>query len=119
MDSWRTPSVTTLLQPSPKHRLEVAMQQPEPAAAQEAVSSPARYTAMWYKNTAAVGVRKSGGKQLFQIRVAGATREEQTNVAARLIGKLEQGTDFDTVKAWLAEEKAALQRALGHAPNVW
>ena len=74
---------------------------------------------MWYKNTAAVGVRERGGKQLFQIRVAGATREELTNVAARLIGKLQQGTNLDTVKALLAEEKAALQRALGQAPNVW
>ena len=90
-----------------------------PAAAQEAVSSPALYTTMWYKKTAAVGVRERGGKQLFQIRVAGATREELTNVAARLIGKLEQGTNLDTVKALLAEEKAALQRALGSAPNVW
>ena len=45
MDSWRTPSVTTLLPPSPKHRLEVAMQQPEPAAAQEAVARSKRWCA--------------------------------------------------------------------------
>ena len=71
-----------------------------------------RYAKMWYKNTGACAVREVGGKQLLQVVVRGATREQVEDVADQCLEKLHAGADVVAVKQWVVEAKERLKQCV-------
>ena len=79
-------------------------------------AAPGRYMKMWYKSTGACAVREVGGRQLLQVVVKGAGKEQIEAVADQCLAKLHAGEDLIAVKQWVVEAKERLKQSL--APNV-
>ena len=89
----------------------------EGSAAASASEEVVKYRIERYPNGSA-GVRKfwatagakQNAKQLFTVKVPGATKEVNNDLALQAIAKLEQAVDVEVVKQWVAGEKERLRR---------
>ena len=63
---------------------------------------------MWYKSSNAVAVRERGGRQLFQIALKGASRQDLEGLAEQCLEKLREGGTVQETKAWAEEKKQSL-----------
>lgn len=81
---------------------------PESPAAKARTTAPRRLTLMLYKHTGAVAVREIGGRQLLQVRLAGADGAAIRRIAESARDLLAQGHSLELVKARVQAEKQAL-----------
>lgn len=74
-----------------------------------AAISTAELQTMWYKSSNAVAVRERGGRQLFQIALKGASRQDLEGLAEQCLEKLREGGTVQETKAWAEEQKQSLR----------
>ena len=66
---------------------------------------------MWCKSSNAVAVRELGGRQLYQIALKNASREELEALAVQCLQKLREGGTVQETKAWAEVQKRSLRVA--------
>ena len=76
-----------------------------------AAPSTAALQTMWYKSSNAVAVRERGGRQLFQIALKGASREQLEALAEQCCEKLKEGATVQEAKAWAEVQKQSVRVA--------
>lgn len=79
---------------------------PAAGPAQAAPAQAAKYYILSYYSSSACGCRAKGGRQLFQVRVAGDMSEAR-RIAEGGRDRLLRGDSLDAVTAWVTSEKLA------------